>query len=369
MSARAFGGWPTDSMVVTRNRGVVLLNDVGVGDEVWTHRGRWRPVVQVVDLGACSTVLATVANLGRVRVCPDQQLLVCPTTKPLGRRREWGKLTWARVADERAPEEELSFASRADFTSTSLVPAMQRGPGERYKSICPTDSLDFLWAAGRYVAGGCLTRRGPGKAPARVVWTIGAAKERDVTRLQCLPIQVMVQAHSSGSALMVTVSSMAMARWMRENCGEGATEKQVPPWVFGLPGAKRAAFLYGYLDGDGTRMDGFVTASTVSRRLAVGLSALAESLDYVCHVSEHPPSKRVFGNQTYLGRGFWTLRAAERARCHAGRLDSFTLRRRRDSRPAGPAPVLSLRVAEDRSFTVSGLLSADVDGTPGLPLL
>ena len=51
-----------DAMVLTRDRGLIRLGEIAVGDHVWTHLGRWRPVTAIHEQGMLPVLRLTTRN-------------------------------------------------------------------------------------------------------------------------------------------------------------------------------------------------------------------------------------------------------------------------------------------------------------------
>jgi DNA gyrase subunit B len=68
-----------------------------------------------------------------------------------------------------------------------------------------------------------------------------------------------------------------------------ATTKRIPNVVFNVPDELRAAFLRGYLLGDGSVSGGRINFATSSREIASGLSYLLSSFEVVASLTQHEP--------------------------------------------------------------------------------
>ena len=63
------------SLVLTR-RGQVPIEEVEIGDEVWTHRGRWRKVTYTYDQGERDVVEVVIDGEAALRATPDHRAFV-----------------------------------------------------------------------------------------------------------------------------------------------------------------------------------------------------------------------------------------------------------------------------------------------------
>ena len=108
----------------------------------------------------------------------------------------------------------------------------------------------------------------------------------------------------------LTHHSLPLGRYLRRLLRRGflrSRQREVPPFVFELPDDKKAAFVRGYLDGEGWVADHQVSATSASLYLLVGFQHLLSSLGVDSHVSST-------GRPTTFGRGpYFTLTIADRA--------------------------------------------------------
>src|SRR6202041_157222 len=86
--------------------------------------------------------------------------------------------------------------------------------------------------------------------------------------------------------------------------------KRIPDLIFNVSEELRAAFLRGYLLGDGTVSGGHVVWSTSSRDIASGVMYLLSSLGTVASLSEHQPDgvvREIRGAPCQTRRPWWTI--------------------------------------------------------------
>ncbi|OYW21809.1 MAG: hypothetical protein B7Z52_00380 [Burkholderiales bacterium 12-64-5] len=156
-----------------------------------------------------------------------------------------------------------------------------------------------------------------------------------------------------------------LRRWLQDNFGRLSKNKYLPVWLYGLQRSWRLAFLRSYCEGDGhlqTELDGQAndkqSASTASRKLAIGIRLLATSLDYA--VSLHyrlSPNSEIRGREIKGGPSYtvvWVPNNAKQTSFSDSR-HCFTpvkkllpgyLRRQ----------VYCLEVEEDASFVADGIV-------------
>ena len=95
----------------------------------------------------------------------------------------------------------------------------------------------------------------------------------------------------------VTVGSSSLGVFLKEICGERATKKKIPYFLFRAPRKVVEAYLRAYIVGDGTDTKGQIAMNTVSKELAVGTYYLLLRLEYLPAFYEWKPprTKRIEG--------------------------------------------------------------------------
>ncbi len=111
------------------------------------------------------------------------------------------------------------------------------------------------------------------------------------------------------------VHRVAALAWQHAFGFEGADSltKRVPDIVFNVSPALRAAFLRGYLLGDGTVAGGRVSMATSSYDLASGTMYLLASFGVVASLSEHEPDgivREIRGEPCQTKHRYWTITLA-----------------------------------------------------------
>jgi MoxR-like ATPase/transcriptional regulator with XRE-family HTH domain len=100
----------------------------------------------------------------------------------------------------------------------------------------------------------------------------------------------------------LTYHSLPLGRYLRRVLGAGMTrsrDRLVPPFVFSLPKAKRAAFVRGYFDGEGWVGDHQVSVVSASPYLLVGIQCLLNSLNVDGHIRKVSTRPDTFGKGPY----------------------------------------------------------------------
>ena len=322
--------------VLTR-RGSVSIENVLVGDEVWTHRNRWRRVIDVM-----SRVSETV-RVGTITSTPDHPFYARPQAYRWdneAQRTKWtlGEADWVHAAK-----------LKGHFVASPLA-----------VSTGPTDWACDPWLAGRYVADGWTGRDG-------VSIAVGAGKD-DAFRSEVGDL-AWTTTKSGPNCTRYTLSEHALATWLRDRFGHGAESKTIPTSVLGADEMARRRFLAGYLAGDGSlkrKKNGRKrwVANTVSAHLASQLRLLALSLGYASQIREVETSDRkVIEGREVAQRNYWSVTLFENDGRYTRDIDGLHwFKQRKDVTDAGWQTVYDITVDEDHSFVAWGYVVHNCQG-------
>jgi stage V sporulation protein R len=289
-----------ETRVETRD-GVKPITDIGPGEPVLTHTGRYRPVTAVarrwhdgtihrIAVGGSNEPVRITAEhpvllvRGRPCVLADRQQVLCRPTCPTQhkcsgpRPYEGYEAEWVPAGDVR-PGDWVAFPRRKPLTDLSAAAVeipfdkVLRRRRRVGRHVLPVDArlAKFL---GYYIAEGDAQPRG----------LVGFGSHRDeadfhreVGALAAALFGARVGRDDSRTALATTVrfNNQEVARWLREVVGVGADAKRIPDFLYEHPDpALVTACLAGLFNGDGTftkavgRDSGTLSLSTVSEPLA-----------------------------------------------------------------------------------------------------
>lgn len=346
--------FPAGTLVLTE-RGLVPIERVWGGDRVLTHQGRWRRVRRTMASRGSTVVVqgqghygleATAAHPFYARTQGRQWINEIRRYRPVYSPPEW------RAAGE-LDGHFWATPTRADPLPVPPVGGrgMQQTPG-------------FWWMVGRWLADGTVrTERG------EITIAVGTEKADDTGlhlawaapdhNAKCASDELRWRRREIRTAVLFETAHKGLASWLVLHFGKLAHGKTLPAWALAMPSAHRQALLDGYLSGDGAFDGRRVDATTVSRRLAVGLRLLAESLGHrVCLTRDAArEGARIEGRPISTRdqyRLYWT---ADRKRefCTTDDLHSW-------SRTKGVQPgredvhLYNLEVEEDESYIADGIV-------------
>jgi hypothetical protein len=383
-----------DTVIFTR-QGLVPAEEVQVGDQVLTHRGRFRPVLAVRRRHAPDTVEVTAKALDPLVVTPDHPVLsmrLANATAPGGSHAqglEWrpaGELSprtfrrSARGTTEPSPNasDALTFpVLDEDYELDEIdLRAWYDYPGEpkpRTRRITATDDGEFLRLnlaraqplryrqlldhrfgrlCGLWLAEGSYST-------GHAQWSFNTAETTLIAEVQATLLERLGLTSSTFSpghtpnATIVTASQPRLARWWR-SFGQRAPGKRIPEWAWAAPRGFHQGMVEGWLDGDGFGQRGVTT----SIHLAWGMRLLATRSGLWPKLTRNKLRLPKDGNRITPRHVSYTLDMAAKSKVtevwtddDGDRLLGFWVR---SVATAGPADVVNFHVDEDESYVTTG---------------
>lgn len=320
-----------DSLVLTR-RGYIPIQDVVEGDEVLTHKGRWRKVLVVANTGFRPVIEVKAQGVCGLRLTPDHEL--------------WTrKSDWVRQRD--GAKRTAPAWIRADETLGGYI-------NQKLPPVCDNELTEHeCWILGRWLADG---HKGP-----RGDFFVSIGKEKLHHFL--LKAGGMAGAQSERDAVQIRLKSLSPClKTILNNCGRRADGKQLAPELLTLPAPKTEALLQGYLSGDGH----FLTArkrymaTSVSKSLLLGVSMLVQRVYRTIATLQKGRSagKTVIQGRTVNTKQEWVMSfdMPTSRRKSAFVLADGAWKKVRSLPDAGMAETWCIRVEEDESFTAEGCI-------------
>lgn len=348
------------TLILTR-RGLTPVEDVQIGDEVFTHRRRWRPVVSTMQRTAPTVRVAGVGMPGGVETTAEHPFYT------RRRVRVWDNAVrrWDRTISDTPEWTEAKdiqdgahgdagghmWATPIDFGERLPVPAI---PGRAI-----TRDADFWWAVGRWLGDGWLRIRPRGEGRYEVSICCGHHEAADLSkRLTALGLRWWRR--DMRTAVRFTASHQGLAEWLAAHFGQHAHGKTIPAWALTMPGTDRAALLDGYLSADG-HTGHYTECSTVSKRLAVGLRMLAGTLGHAANVKGpyQRAAGRVIEGRIVDERPTYAVAWITGGPRHAFHRDADGHRWTAvhpATKTGRAAEVFNISVAEDESYTADGIV-------------
>lgn len=322
------GGFPcfTEGTLILTKEGYRDIKDIKVGDEVLTHKGVWKRVNQKHK-----------KRNARTRTIKSQGVFPLTTTDEhpfYVRGHEW-------------------------VEAKNLVPKkhmLGMGVPEIYKT--PIDKgYNFWWTVGRFIADGWLVNRkdrGDGST-CRVVICCSKTETEEIEKY-------LLTEFSASKVEERTVFKYHITQnWFGEflkPIGRGAENKQIPSEWLHLPIPESKAILDGYFSGDGSVQKNRIRATTVSKKLALGVSHLVQKVYGVSaslYTHEVPLKKIIEGREVNQKTQYcvaFTPRSSKTSSIKEGR---FVWKKLKENNPTNKVEtVYNIGVEDDESYIANG---------------
>lgn len=271
--------------------GSKMINEIRVGEMVKTHKGRFRKVLRVYKRRNFSKVYRIRTKYQELYATKNHPILATTKKKTTGRHttKKWREVQRLKIGHllhyPRKPVEKM-----VDF-SVSQKRKTRELFGRRFLSV------DFTWLLGLYAA------EGSSSGSKRIAFTLGSHEteliEKTTRFLKKFFGKVYLDKSHSWSTT-VLVNSRSLAESFRIWFGTNAHEKRIPHFIFKLDERRKASFLKGLVEGDGSIGKYSVTLATVSKRLRDDFIKLCRELSIrvICS-TQKPTSGYSIGNLVY----------------------------------------------------------------------
>jgi site-specific DNA-cytosine methylase len=318
--------------LIETKRGLLPIEQVEVGDEVLTHRRRWRAVNEVHRRQAAAT--RSVKALGLRSTTTDEHPYWVRV-----KGRAWNNDR--RQYDRTFGTPHWVEAGKLTTDHYIALVADSHGDGD-------APPVERAYVMGRWLADGWKAdypRKDRPSNHRRVMFSVGKHREQGL-RSALIAAGLVSQRVEERTAVKYHVVDHALFDAL-EPFGYGAGSKRVPIQVLSWPAAQRAALLDGWL------VDGGVT---ISRELAFGMARLARSLALAPTMDYHEVAPTtVIEGRTVNQQPWWRLRFHETTR-EPFFEDGILWSPVRSTTAGGAAAVYNLSVEEDESYVADGAI-------------
>lgn len=369
------------TQIITK-RGVVPITDVCAGDEVVTHRGRWRKVITTVKTPAYEPMIEIRADgLDPLRVTVSHRVMAATyhpqrayrleyraadwiesdglVPRSRGGRRAWHALTIPVLRDE-AIMTTLDLLPHVEGERFSLRDEDGRlvHPSPRVHAIArhPALSAAFGRLLGFYLAEGSSVE-------SRVYWYFHENETEYAESVQADLADVFgvpshVRAIPRHHVRAVVVQSAMLARLFDLGA---QPERRLPLWAWCGDEKFRHAMLEAWVAGDGhIEANGSVRVTTMSRDLAWQMRLVAIACGYAASIREHRRGPGMIGGRPVAHSGpvytvAWSSPSVTRQRRY--RIEDtawWTGAVRSGEAYAYDGPVYNLKVEDDESYLTTG---------------
>ena len=334
------GGSPcfaAGTMVLTEH-GYRPIEEIEVGDLVFTHKGNLKKVVRT---GHKEAETFSLKSSGKTKT------IVTGNHPYYEKKRNWvyKDKTNKRIFSN-AKWTEVSELDKDSFIATPVISEFH--DDERFDD-------ETLWILGRYIADGHyrkeLRKEGTNHYQYQVVISVGEDKLDDF-KAHVKDRHFSCYKHSQ-SVYRCTFSSMELVGMIEEyGIGDHSYNKQIPLKLLGLPKEKLEVLLEGYWSGDGCVTNKGHEATTVSEKLALTLAlAIVKVYGVLPVVSRYDaPSKGVICGREVNQRPVYTIRWKETSRKMWIKDDQYLWGQVRSVVPIGTNVVYNLEVEDDHTY-------------------
>lgn len=237
-----------DTLVLT-SEGYKTIDDIKIGDLVLTHNARFKKVTDIICKDVDEIVSLKISGSSVINTTREH---------PFYCRERISKFVKGK--------------RNTTYNNPEWINAVNLNKKYRVGSVLPPETPTeiedgLLWLMGRYVADGFLRYRDNRFEQLSIA--IGKGK-LEYFQKQCY---VKARYYKKRTATIACIYNNNFVKQFAE-FGMGAENKKIPGWVMSLPKDKAAKFLDGYLSGDGHFNTKNICASSVSKKLILGLSIL-----------------------------------------------------------------------------------------------
>jgi len=264
--------------LILTDTGLVPIENINVGTNVWTHRNRWRPVISTSNRKSKTVIIKGNGQSG-LETNLDHHFWARESEPKYGITSK--KKTNGGLYRENSPPENL-YASdiKGKYWSTPAnissmdIPDFEIYPNDGGNLPKKFDE-HFFWLVGTWVGQQhFLTEKKVGS----IQFIGNAAVEKTISTAG-----FHYGISKENGNIKFTIASKPVARWLETHFGY--EEKRIPAWLFGCGQHIRRSFIDGFIRASGeTKI--YKNGSTVtslftnSKYLAYGIKILSASLDF-----------------------------------------------------------------------------------------
>lgn len=287
--------FPAGTLILSK-RGLVPIEEIVEGDEVLTHRQRWRKVVHAMGKMSPTVVLKGQGHWG----------LETTAEHPFWARSSGQK--WVPGSKKAGTKNYIRHHSAPGWVEAKDMESMfwsapSKVPHDDAYNLLEEingNSENFLWMLGAWVGDGWCRSRFKGNTRKHEFIICAGKSEADFLSKKLKATGLHFRASEERTVIKFHACASDLVDWVKLHFGYGASEKTIPAWLFGLSENLRRAFLKGYYFADGTSQKGvkselhFQRATTVSRKLAIGVRLLINSLGYGATIVHYSKKRDCF---------------------------------------------------------------------------
>lgn len=265
--------FPKDSLVLTEN-GYKVIQDVRIGDKVFTHNSNYQTVT--------NTMVSRANQLITIDACGTLPIKCTPN-----------HLFYVRHRIHRNPKKysKPEWVEAKDVVKTDMIalPINCNNAIPIYENI-PTNQVDFWWIIGRYIGDGWLKKKYPNRRDSVITICCNKNEKNEITNVLDRLGTYNYWIDNERTVNRINIANKYLYSFL-QLFGSGADGKYLPQLVLNLPTHLLSAFIDGYLSADGyVDKNGFYSFTTVSKLLVLGMvQCIAKVYNQACTVCVVPP--------------------------------------------------------------------------------
>lgn len=354
---RTFGSpcFPANTLVLT-DQGLKGIEDVEIGDEVLTHKNRFRRV-RAVDAHQADTIVLSGYGQDSLECTPNHPFYAIKDAESAP--------VWVDAEDMVG----YCWANAAEVPELPIPPMdFDAYPKANRDALTGFSSL-FFYFVGQYLGAGKLVTVAPEAEHAayKMVKIRCTYSMQDQARRFLDEFGIKYTVMNERSSCEFIISAVVLFDWLERYFGDDVNTKCLPAFVYGMPAKRRHALLEGYQDARRPYYAATTLANrrheltaAASKKLGVGMKILAATLGipadlgYV-NLSHH---RRVLESPTSNPMPFYQNVYANDSESDQVRFAEGKWFGRVEDKHAGVRhqDVYSLDVEEDDSYTADGIV-------------
>lgn len=343
--------FPAGTMIMTM-LGLKPIEEINIGEMVYTHMNRWRPVVRTQNSVSDTIIVKGQGHSLGIEVTPSHKFWLREQTKIWDNElRDYNRHIhlepeWMPITD--ATQKKLRWATPTEWTGiTPPTPPVALGANPEIA----------WWCVGNWLGNGSIATSRKENA---VTISCGKHNRERIASALALTGRKWSE-HEKRTAINFTTWDKELHDWLYHHFGAGAKNKSIHPSVLTLPIEQRRALLNGYAEADGHRSKRRTYTCTVSNKLAISIKFLAESIGYRASLSRYEQHTNTIEGRTVNTSPIYTVawenNASARAAFEDGGKAWSLIKKIEPGRQS--ITVYNLEVEEDHSYIANGIVVAN----------
>ena len=330
------------TQLITTRRGHIPIREVRVGDEVLTHKGRWRRVVDtgmrpysgpLIGLCAANRANQVAWVTENHPVWVQRPAMYRYYDGPTAKGGRPGKVRWRKSKLWKPVDPEWVDAAHLEAANRVLIPSMPLSKLRPVLRMCTDNAVSL--PDGRLVDrskrwGGQPNPRGYSVPPEVEVTpdlatllglylakgsvsgsSIAFAFHREETELHQVVVEGMKRhfgldgfpwQRQSKDGVQKGYACRVLANTLVAEFGKGAKNKHVSTWLVDAPPEIGSSLLRGMFLGDGGRQEGGWTLTTISRAMAYQAADMLQAIGLPASIGLYDEDAKTHTNPVYLVR-------------------------------------------------------------------